>query len=342
MQNFKNDRVSSSRIRSLDGVRAVAILMVFAHHALNFALRLNVHGFWMGVDIFFVLSGFLITGVLLDNKARSLSHFFRRFYERRARRLLVPYALALGTTSFFFGVAWIRHWYFYFFLTNFLTVLQIPHPLAFNPLWSLAVEEQFYIVWPFVVYFLSEKSLARVCAVLIVAAPILRGTMHFQTHWPIYALTPFRMDLLAAGALIALVWRRRNNWIHRYGTVSGAILVCSGIFGMAWLGKANISTFTNTPMANVLLYESTLLIGVGVILFALAGRGVGILENRVMAYIGKISYTMYLVHMIFLEIPAIQNLGGWPYILAALSCTIGYAAISWRWIETPLLRAKTS
>lgn len=315
--------------------------MVLTHHVLNFALRLNVHGFWMGVDIFFVLSGFLITGVLLDGKARSLSHFFRRFYERRARRLLIPYAMALGLASVFFGLAWIKHWYFYFFLTNLLTALRIPHPLAFNSLWSLAVEEQFYIVWPFAVYFLSEKSLARLSAVLIVAAPILRGTMHFQTHWPIYALTPFRMDLLASGALITLLWRRRQGWILRYGTVLGCVFFFTGCTSFALLGRAHLSTFTNTSMANVLIYESTLFISVGIMLFALAGRGVGALENGMLVYIGKISYTLYLVHLIFFAIPALQSLGGWTYIVAALSCTVAYASLSWIWIERPLLSARS-
>lgn len=74
------------RIRQLDGIRAIAILAVFVHHSLHVKLM------WMGVDLFFVLSGFLITGVLLDAKHHSLGNFFAHFYSRRARRILAPYA----------------------------------------------------------------------------------------------------------------------------------------------------------------------------------------------------------------------------------------------------------
>ncbi len=187
-----------SRIRQLDGLRALAIVSVFLHHALHVKLL------WMGVDLFFVLSGFLITGVLTDAKRYSLAGFFGHFYSRRVRRILAPYLLMLFLASFIFGTAWLKHWYLYILLTNLLLPLGIPHPTAFDPLWSLAVEEQFYLVWPFAVYFLSTRRLRQLCIALIVLAPILRGAFLFQRHWPIYTLTPFRMDLLAAGGLLCV------------------------------------------------------------------------------------------------------------------------------------------
>ena len=141
------------RIPQLDSVRAIAILAVFCHHA--FKIRLM----WMGVDLFFVLSGFLITGVLVNAKHHTLRGFFAHFYARRARRILAPYVLTLVVASFFFGVAWMRHWYLYILFTNFIMPLHIPQPMAFDPLWSLAVEEQFYLAWPLAVYFLSERRL---------------------------------------------------------------------------------------------------------------------------------------------------------------------------------------
>lgn len=142
-----------TRIKQLDSVRALAILAVFFHHALKIKLL------WMGVDLFFVLSGFLITGVLLNEKHRGIGKYFSHFYERRVRRILPPYGLTLVLASLFFGIAWMRHWYLYILLTNFLLPLHIQHPIAFDPLWSLAVEEQFYLVWPFAVYYLSERHL---------------------------------------------------------------------------------------------------------------------------------------------------------------------------------------
>jgi peptidoglycan/LPS O-acetylase OafA/YrhL len=329
------------RIPALDGIRALAILMVFLHHALNVVEKLNIHGLWMGVDIFFVLSGFLITGVLLDAKQRTLTGFFAHFYERRVRRLLVPYLLALLIGSAIYGLAWTSHWYLYVFLTNFLMAFKFPHPSAFEPLWSLAVEEQFYIVWPLAVYFLSERWLARICVLLLVAAPVLRGTIHFPTHWPIYALTPFRMDLLAAGALLTIIWRRRGDLVRRWGTVYGYAVGALGGLGVILLAKNHITTFTNTSMSNVVLYESTLLIGVGVILIALAGRGVGILKSKVMAYIGQISYSMYLIHMTILGWPLLQqHLHGAALIIVAFMLTVAYSALSWTLIESRLLGRK--
>jgi len=141
------------RIEQLDGVRTVAIAAVFIHHTLKIKLL------WMGVDLFFILSGFLITGILLHNKSQKLGQYFGHFYKRRARRILPPYALLLVVTSVVFGLAWIRHWHYYFLFMNFLLAFHIPHPQSLDILWSLAVEEQFYLFWPFAVYFLSEQAI---------------------------------------------------------------------------------------------------------------------------------------------------------------------------------------
>src|SRR6476620_290798 len=95
------------RIVQLDGVRAVAVLAVFMNHAFGVSL-------WMGVDLFFVLSGFLITGILLDRKSRNQS-YFGYFYARRARRILPPYVLLLILSSLLFGLGWLKQWWWYVF-----------------------------------------------------------------------------------------------------------------------------------------------------------------------------------------------------------------------------------
>jgi peptidoglycan/LPS O-acetylase OafA/YrhL len=303
------------------------------HHALHVKLL------WMGVDLFFVLSGFLITGVLLDAKRHSLAGFFAHFYSRRARRIVAPYVLMLALASCVFGVAWMQRWYFYILLTNFLTPLHIQHPAAFEPLWSLAVEEQFYLVWPFAVYFLENRRLRQLCILLMLAAPILRGSLHFEHLWPIYMLTPFRMDLLAAGGLLCLEWRRRRERFERYGAAVGLSLVGIGVAGVLVLMKLGYSTYGNTRMGNVLIYEACMFIALGAMIFALGGRGVGWLRWRPMTYIGQISYSMYLVHMGIILLVS-EKFHGVMAAAIALAITAAYAAISWSVMESRLLGRK--
>ncbi len=202
----------SKRIPQLDGVRAFAVTAVFLNHALHVKLL------WIGVDLLFIMSGFFITCILIDTKRSRLSAYFGRFYARRARRIVPPYLVLLLVTSALYGLSWARHWYLYLGLMNLFFALPIQHPPTLDPLWSLAVEEQFYLVWPFAVYFLSEAALGWTAGALVIAAPVLRwvATPLFAWHWTIYALTPFRMDLLAVGALLAIAWRHRLAWFRRY------------------------------------------------------------------------------------------------------------------------------
>ena len=318
------------RIPQLDGLRGIAILAVFMHHALK------VKMLWMGVDLFFVLSGFLITGILLNTKDQSIGEYLAHFYSRRARRIVVPYLLALVVVSLIFGIAWARYWYFYIGLTNFILPLQIPQPVAFDPLWSLAVEEQFYVVWPSAVYFLSERHLGWLAGGMVLLAPVLRGVCHFQAHWPIYALTPFRMDLLAAGALICLAYRNRSTAVERWGAKAGLPLVLVGGAGLALLARFGVSTSGNTRTGNVLIYECALLASVGLMLWALSGWRVAVLRWSPLSYIGRISYTMYLVHLAVLTL-LLAWMPSWQAAIAGLSVTVVYATASWYAIERPLL-----
>lgn len=325
------------RIPQLDGVRAVAILLVFLHHAFNVRLGKNFHALWLGVDIFFVLSGFLITGVLLDAKDRPLRGYFAHFYDRRARRLLAPYALALVMVTIIFGFAWAHYWYFYFLLTNLLIPLDVPRPRCVEPFWSLAVEEQFYLVWPLVIYFLSKRRLAQLSLALLVIVPLLRGLIHFSNHWIVYMFTPFRMDLFAAGALISLLWRSRPEVIQKGGTLAGCGACVIGTVTLFALFRCGITADTNSTVSNIFIYESTLLIGAGILLFALAGRYVGWLRIRPMVYIGTISYSMYLIHMCMLDLPFTAKLPDFAVPVVAFLLTVLYAALSWTWMESRLL-----
>jgi peptidoglycan/LPS O-acetylase OafA/YrhL len=320
------------RISELDGVRGVAILAVFAHHSLHVKLL------WAGVDLFFILSGFLITGVLLGAKQRPMGEYFRVFYARRARRILVPYLIALLVLSLFFGFAWRAQWFFYLGLMNFLPPLGLPEPNAFGPFWSLAVEEQFYLVWPFAVYLLSERRLARFACSLFVAAPLLRGLCHFQTDWAVYMLTPFRVDLLATGALLCLAYRNDGVWMRRWGAGVGLVLTCIGAAGLLLLSHFGVTTYGNTRTGNVLIYECTLLTCSGLILWALSGRYTWPLRWGALRYVGKISYSMYLIHLGAILLLG-ERLSPLAAAGAAFAVTLGYAVASWHLVERRLLRA---
>jgi peptidoglycan/LPS O-acetylase OafA/YrhL len=324
------------RIGQLDGVRTLAIGAVFVHHAFGVKLL------WAGVDLFFVLSGFLITGILLGAKGKTLGGYFGHFYERRARRILPPYVLMLVLTTFVVGVSWMKYAYLYLFLMNFFVAFQLLHPKPFDVLWSLAVEEQFYLVWPFVIFFLSETVIAWTAGGLVLLAPLLRWycTPFFREHWVIYTLTPFRMDLLAAGALLAVMWRRNRPAIERYGVYGPLLTLASGL-GLVLLGRVQgFSTFANNAGANVWIYELCLLASVGVVAWALSGRYVGVLRWGPMMYVGRISYSVYLMHTLVLYLLEDRVPGKLASGLLAAVLTLGYAALSWKYFEQPILSWK--
>ena len=234
-----------------------------------------------------------------------------------------------------------RHWYLYLFLMNWLLAFWIPHPQSLDLLWSLAVEEQFYLLWPFAVYWLSEFAIGWLACGLLLLAPVLRWTCTpmFDSAWPIYALTPFRMDLLAAGALLSIAWRHHRDKIERFGPYG--LLVSVGSCGALYLMSrhGNFTTHSNTVSTNVWVYEMSLFACTGVIVWALSGRGVQMLRWAPVAYVGRISYSIYLIHTtILFEI--LGHFGISVLMRAALGAlgSVAYAALSWKFLEGPLLK----
>jgi peptidoglycan/LPS O-acetylase OafA/YrhL len=159
----------------------------------------------------------------------------------------------------------------------------------------------------------------------------------FHLHWSIYMLTPFRMDLLAVGALLAVLWRSHRDKIERYG-VYGPVLSVAAIAVLALLARQpNFSTSANTRESNVLVYELTLIASTGIILWALSGQFVGVLRWPPIRYVGRISYSIYLIHLTVLLV--VERYVGGRNLVAAISVPLilGYAALSWHFFEKPLL-----
>ena len=328
----------SKRIPELDGLRALAIFAVFLRHALG------VRMLWMGVDVFFVLSGFLITGILLDMKELSFKKFIGQFYSRRVRRIMPPYLLLLVVVSIFFGTVWARHWYMYLGLMNYVQFFKDPswEPM---PLWSLGVEEQFYLLWPLAVYFLREKKLPYVLLGLLLAAPLFRGIAVFTVedkpwnyfHWFVYESTPTRMDCMAMGALITLAWRRYSDKIKSFGYL-GLVPAALTPPLMIFLSRTwGWSTQDPTLRGNVGTLEISLIAATGVFLWALGGRYTSLLTWAPMQWVGKISYSFYLIHMCMIEFAKRVTTQPVVSALVAFAGSIAYAAASWYWMEKPIL-----
>jgi peptidoglycan/LPS O-acetylase OafA/YrhL len=321
------------RITQLDGVRALAIGAVFLHHAFHVKLL------WMGVDLFFILSGFLITGILIGKRNLTLSDYFGHFYERRARRILPPYLLFLVVVSLLFGFSsWAHHWYLYLFLMNLILALHVSSPEVMEILWSLAVEEQFYLFWPFIVRSVNEVVLGWIAGSLLVLVPLLRWfcTPLFSHLWVIYAMTPFRMDCLAAGALLAVISRRRPDFLPRWG-LYGLFLSMASLVGFFWLGRHGYTTYGNTRVSNTWVYVFSLWACLGVMTWALSGRFVGILKWKPAVFIGRISYSIYLIHVCCLKVCAHYFSGLLVPGLVAGALSVLYATASWYLVEKPIL-----
>ena len=204
----------------LDFWRGVAIASVLIYHAIYWSqstqsnhvedliTRATVFG-WLGVNLFFVLSGFLITGILLDAKGKP--GYFRTFYGRRVRRIVPAFLLCLALLVLFRDISAGGLLQAVTFTANYNL---IPAAHSFAPLWSLSVEEQFYLVWPLLVLLTSRRALTCICVAICLLEPLLRGAACLyggaQYQGLIIHGTLFVADSLALGALGALYFR--SQW----------------------------------------------------------------------------------------------------------------------------------
>jgi len=329
------------RIPQLDGLRAVAILAVLVNHTLHIPLT------WVGVDIFFVLSGFLITGILLERKIESpsIGGYFRYFYARRVFRILPPYLLTLIVYGLIFTWKVFQPWpLFAFFGMNMQMFFPHPYVMVPLPLWSLAVEEQFYLVWPVVILLVSEKLLLRLAVAAVLLTPLLRVlcTPMFGSLSVIYSLTPFRADLLCAGAVLAMLWKRRTPRAEQLCRSHAWLGVLAGFGGLAFVQIwPFLRLSSNTRASNGLDYSLSVLGSFSLLVWTLASRGPlrSLLVSGPMRFLGQISYTMYLTHIIviFLAELYISISNRFELAVVALAGTALYSWLSWVLMERPLI-----
>ena len=358
---IRRDR--GGRISELDGLRGVAILLVVIWHYLpgivsdapprvlelaNSAIRFA----WSGVDLFFVLSGFLIGGILLDH--RESRNYFRTFYARRAYRILPVYAATLVafvvfSRSRFQAVSWLFDqpmpaWSYLTFTQNYtMAGAGSFGALWLGMTWSLAVEEQFYAVLPLVVWLVPQAILPLVLGTMALAAPIARGLL-FTTdpHWSTacYMWMPARADSLMLGVLAAVALRRPDfqAFVSRQrGLVHGSL----ALLALAMVVMALMHETVFSP--RMALYGYSVLAAfyaVALILAATAREGEPIgrlLRVRPLRYAGTLAYSTYLIHIPLLGMSSLVVRRQAAAGILGIVLTFLIAALSWRFFEKPLV-----
>jgi peptidoglycan/LPS O-acetylase OafA/YrhL len=379
---------SGKRVPELDGLRGVAIALVLLFHCFYFAPGPNYHAKdfihrlyvwvegvlaigWTGVDLFFVLSGFLIGGILLD--AKESPRYFRTFYVRRFFRIIPPYYawIALYIVAMACAGRFLRSQVAggevsvepYTLLTQIAFLQNVGVVNAYPVIagawlrstWSLGVEEQFYLIAPAFIKRLSEIWLKVLLGVTVASAPALR--LWFRYHVTrqsgdldlAYTLMPCRADALGIGILAALLWRdgRFPSWLCRH---CRALYAATGIFlaGFVILGKwsPSASSFAMESVG----YSWIALTYVLILLLALAKRSgpVAWIARRLwLRELGRVSYCLYLIHSGVILIcgallaAALKHGRSWEGIAtnaAAAMISYGIARASWVYFEHPLVK----
>jgi peptidoglycan/LPS O-acetylase OafA/YrhL len=377
MNADKNDRWPA-----LDGLRGVASLAVMAYHfvpyvpqrtATAFARALDdvAHVGWAGVDLFFVLSGFLITDILLGAKGGPA--FLRNFYARRVLRIfplyygvlvavfaLGPFVLpasvhaAMGDTASHQGWLWA-----YTYDGRVLLTGQFwgDGGVNLSHVWSLSIEEHFYLVWPLVVAWADRRTLLRIALVLALLVPVARTVLVLAgvSHALIYSFTPCRMDSLLVGALVAMTFRDEAlaPLLRRFAP---AAVIVGGLGFGALIRVGDGSSGLTGPMAAV-GYTVVALVGAGLVVMAVDARRTavtGVLRTRVLRWFGRYSYGAYVFHYILQPVivtwapPArlgqllrSEGLGILAHLLIAIFATMCAAVASYHLLELPFLRLKS-
>lgn len=298
---------------------------------------------WMGVDLFFVLSGFLITGILFDTKNNE--GYFRNFYARRCLRI---WPLYYCTLSFMFIVVPLLRpseahqifeprsmpwWSYLLYLQNFLVpvVTRATGPLGVT--WSLAVEEQFYLVWPLVVRFCGERTLPRITIAIICLDPALRFVLA-QRGFNIYPNTFCRLDGLMWGALLALLFRSKTFVQQAHVRTAWTAFLIATPLALVTADRFLWAAFSFTTLASAAF-----------VYVALTSKQKWLqllLGNRFLIYSGVISYGIYLLEKIPIDAVKSFRINGHPAIVLLLSAAATYllAALSWNLLEKSALRLK--
>jgi len=372
---MENTKLKSKRIPELDGLRGIAILLVLIWHYVidikhpyfsdmhqNFQIFWSFS--WTGVDLFFVLSGFLIGGILIDHKG-SLN-YFQTFYIRRICRIFPLYFfwLFLFVVIVFSFPNWVKNfpnhklfndyvplWSYFIYIQNFfygLSTQEGPYWLGIT--WSLAVEEHFYLILPTMIYFLPRKRLPHVLWALVILSPLVRALLfqHPPKGMMTFFLMPGRMDCFFLGVIGAILYRNHNymtiisknlHWIY-VGTTIILIQLISMCYRNVSMVSWDMASYGFTLVS--FFYWGLLMIA----LTEKKGLISTILRLSILRNLGIIAYGVYIFHqgingllhgLIRKDIPFHGNIWDMQITLCAFILTIFIAKISWTYFEKPIV-----
>jgi peptidoglycan/LPS O-acetylase OafA/YrhL len=365
------------RILELDGIRGVAVLAVVFYHYTVIGPGAEFHTWlywgraafrlgWSGVDLFFVLSGFLIGGILLD--ARDSPRYFRTFYARRSYRILplyflwlALYPLAAAAYSRWgipslpegpqFYLRWSVHWVFLQTLAYFYLPYRTVAYFWLGPTWTLAIEEQFYLMVAPLVRLLTPRRLFHFLLALLLICPLLRLSGHFNWFHSYRFIPPTlaRSDSFAAGILAAMAWKTPDvrAWLVAHKKLLSwtlAVLFLGPLIFTKW------SASSEDVFALAFKLEFLAIFFALLILTVLANRTgwlARLMRNSVLREFGRLSYCIYLIHFAVMaascafflhDVPRLDTPASFGAMGFAFVLTYCLAWLSWKYFEGPMLR----
>ena len=351
-------------IPAIDGLRAIAVTAVIFYH-LGFQW---IPGGFLGVDLFFVISGYVITRLLLDSIARSGGLDLRGFYKARARRLLPPMVFMIVVTAFYisiwaqdsvkrfltdtpFSLSGLMNWWLVAKEQDYFEAIGRPPLLQHT--WSLAVETQFYLVWPVLLLIILKRFGKKVIPVAALAIALVSGTALFLVSLQLDASSSvshvyFGTDThsigLFLGAALAVSWIPQN-FKSEVSNKAQNFIDFIGVFGIVGILSSFLLIDESSPTAYKIAFPLAAIFGAAIITSIVhpASRFAPILQNRVLLWIGERSYAIYLWHWVVFQItrPRVDIDGqDWALIALRILVVLALADISLKLVELPIRSGK--